>query len=149
MMYVDVERCDGCGLCLDSCPPRAIGLDAGRALIDESLCTGCHACLPVCPAGAIIAAELVESDALTPYRAPGEVSLVRSLGGLARPALTAALCWTGRQLLPLVAELAADGISNIDLRRSRATQLPARRAGAGRSGRMRRQRQRRDRRQGQ
>lgn len=46
-------RCVGCGLCLVTCPERALRAAPRRPDVIGSLCTGCLACLEVCPAGAI------------------------------------------------------------------------------------------------
>ena len=48
------ERCDGCGLCVDSCPYTALSLEerpgGGKvAVVKEALCKGEGACVPVCP----------------------------------------------------------------------------------------------------
>jgi len=47
------DRCTACGLCLISCPERAL-LPAPRrpAVVDER-CTDCWACIEVCPRDAI------------------------------------------------------------------------------------------------
>ncbi len=50
---VDVDRCTGCGACLDACRFDAIVLVAGKATIRPLLCEGCSACSLVCPAGAV------------------------------------------------------------------------------------------------
>jgi len=53
MQYaVNQERCTGCGKCLDVCPPEAITIKNGKAVILVE-CTGCGACPRVCPEGAI------------------------------------------------------------------------------------------------
>lgn len=53
MQYeVNQERCTGCGKCLDVCPPEAIKIRNGKAVILIE-CTGCGACPRVCPEGAI------------------------------------------------------------------------------------------------
>jgi 2-oxoglutarate ferredoxin oxidoreductase subunit delta len=52
------ERCKGCGLCVDVCPPHVLELDAGSVnamghhparLVDASACTSCAKCARVCP----------------------------------------------------------------------------------------------------
>jgi len=55
------ERCDGCALCLDVCPYRAIQLEevevAGgmskRIKTDPALCKGCGLCAATCPKGGV------------------------------------------------------------------------------------------------
>ena len=51
--FVITELCDGCGVCVQTCPLNAITMDGGKAKIDPFLCTGCGACIPVCPKEAI------------------------------------------------------------------------------------------------
>jgi len=55
------ERCDGCALCLDVCPYRAIRLeeDEGspgkkRIRTDPALCKGCGLCEATCPKGGVM-----------------------------------------------------------------------------------------------
>lgn len=55
MVYVDGERCQGCGVCVDACPTGAIRLVDGVATIEQSLCRECQACVEACPQGAILA----------------------------------------------------------------------------------------------
>lgn len=54
-MRVKPRACDGCGLCLASCPLGAIRLAAGSGLaeIDQGVCLRCLHCAYVCPRGAI------------------------------------------------------------------------------------------------
>lgn len=56
-IVVNIERCTGCGQCIDSCPFTSIEMKDGKAFINE-YCQLCRACLSVCPEGAII--EILE-----------------------------------------------------------------------------------------
>jgi ferredoxin len=58
---IEVERCSGCGKCVDVCPVEAMGLvGAGdphrsmrkRARVNEELCLGCGVCVRQCRSGA-------------------------------------------------------------------------------------------------
>lgn len=56
---VDVSRCDGCALCLDVCPFKAISIVTIKSdnsdsfqrtiSIDDDLCQGCGLCQGTCP----------------------------------------------------------------------------------------------------
>ena len=60
-VYVEVERCKGCGFCVEFCPTHALDLDAGfnkkgyhpPVLAREEDCTGCDLCGLYCPDFAI------------------------------------------------------------------------------------------------
>lgn len=47
------SRCTACGLCLATCPERALLRAPKRPLVLDDRCTGCGACLEVCPVDAI------------------------------------------------------------------------------------------------
>jgi 2-oxoglutarate ferredoxin oxidoreductase subunit delta len=59
---IDVNECKGCGLCVDSCPPRCLHLapelsayGVHPACYDGDGCTGCGICFYCCPEpGAIV-----------------------------------------------------------------------------------------------
>lgn len=54
IVRIDEEKCDGCGVCIDSCAEGAIQLIDGKArLVSESYCDGLGACLGECPQDAI------------------------------------------------------------------------------------------------
>ncbi len=54
MPVVDVEKCDGCGLCVEACHCNAIIIVEGKAVIIETrLCGWCTVCEAVCPLGAL------------------------------------------------------------------------------------------------
>lgn len=46
-------RCTACGLCLATCPERALLPAPKRPLVLDDRCTACGACLEVCPVDAI------------------------------------------------------------------------------------------------
>ncbi|MBW2631731.1 MAG: 4Fe-4S binding protein [Deltaproteobacteria bacterium] len=49
---VNAQECNGCGVCIESCPVNAIILN-DVAIVDENKCTGCGICIGRCPLGAI------------------------------------------------------------------------------------------------
>lgn len=56
-VFVDPNRCRGCGRCLAVCPYRAITMQPNAiggwfAVVDEALCKGCGNCISVCPSSA-------------------------------------------------------------------------------------------------
>lgn len=59
MYSVDVEKCSGCGLCVQSCPQEAISIQNDVAVIDYRLCSQCGNCAEECSAGAIRKVEPV------------------------------------------------------------------------------------------
>jgi len=61
MRYVDPDRCDGCGACIDVCPEAAISLVNHTAVVDERLCQDCGACEDACPQDAIMPLVVVET----------------------------------------------------------------------------------------
>ncbi|MBI5488156.1 MAG: 4Fe-4S binding protein [Deltaproteobacteria bacterium] len=50
---IDAFRCDGCGICVQRCPPQIMGLVKGRAAILTDLCEECGICAEVCPIAAV------------------------------------------------------------------------------------------------
>jgi 2-oxoglutarate ferredoxin oxidoreductase subunit delta len=66
MVKIDSEECKGCGLCVESCPPKCLGLEGSlnqygvhpARYLGEG-CTGCGICFYNCP----------EPGAVTVYRA--------------------------------------------------------------------------------
>ena len=57
MYKVDTNRCNGCGVCADVCPPGAITLKDDTAVIDQKLCTQCGDCAVICPTDAVYVLE--------------------------------------------------------------------------------------------
>ena len=67
LLRVDVNECKGCGLCVEACPPKVIGMSEGlnhygyrTATYAGACCTGCGICFMVCPEpGAITVLRVV------------------------------------------------------------------------------------------
>ncbi len=53
LIKIDIEKCTGCGTCVNVCPFAAIILKDDKAFITEA-CTLCGACVDSCPESAII-----------------------------------------------------------------------------------------------
>ena len=71
LLRVDVEECKGCGLCVEACPPKVIGMNQRlnhygyrTAMYAGAGCTGCGICFMVCPEpGAITVLRIVHRNA--------------------------------------------------------------------------------------
>lgn len=108
MVYVDGDRCTGCGACLEICPQGAIELVGGLANIDGGRCTGCEACVQACPEGAILvvtepAGERAVVPGVSPLSSivPGRLaSPPLSLGNRAVPLVVSTLTFLGREVAP-------------------------------------------------
>jgi Fe-S-cluster-containing hydrogenase component 2 len=160
MILVNYEDCRGCGDCLDVCSLGAIHLQNEKATIDQDLCEECCACIETCPYGAIIVADeepLPEQFIMVPEAMPGDVvpapSQVESqpLRSIVFPAIGSMLLWTGREILPRIADIA---LNYLDQRLSSTeqganqpnSQMRRQRASTPGGGRRRGVRQRRKRR---
>jgi NAD-dependent dihydropyrimidine dehydrogenase PreA subunit len=98
MLTIELDRCDGCGTCVEVCPEGAISLVNGVARIDSGSCTECEACVQACPNGAIRVARPIavrEEPAAVAER--GRPSALTTLVG-------ATLSFIGSQLLPRAAD---------------------------------------------
>jgi MinD superfamily P-loop ATPase len=50
---IDLDRCDGCGRCVEVCRFNALAIVPDRVLVFPTLCHGCGTCARVCPQEAI------------------------------------------------------------------------------------------------
>jgi len=139
MIFIDEDKCTGCGVCLEACPEGAIVLRDSAAAIERHLCTGCGDCLAACPQTAIYGV----TDAPVPVAAasapagPGQQMVSRWQSSLAqaRPVVASTLA--------AAAPLAVDALAGL-ARRWLDERSVARRAGdwsgPGPGGRQRRRR---------
>ncbi|MBN2107469.1 MAG: 4Fe-4S binding protein [Deltaproteobacteria bacterium] len=51
-MQIDIDKCVGCGGCVNLCPQTAIYFSDNKAVIDQFMCTECRTCVFVCGMGA-------------------------------------------------------------------------------------------------
>jgi Fe-S-cluster-containing hydrogenase component 2 len=115
VITIDIERCTGCGACLEVCPTGALYLVDGKATLDRALCRECEACLAACPSEAIILAAqggpIAAATRLPARRPEPEVIRVRTQAApvpfrsRALPLIGLALVWAEREILPWLADL--------------------------------------------
>jgi Fe-S-cluster-containing hydrogenase component 2 len=118
MIFVDEDKCTGCGDCLEVCPEEgAIALQEEKAIINRELCTSCAACMPACSEGAIYEVEAapVAAERAQPAQVTEQPTLSR-----ARPAIVSTLA--------AAAPLAVDGVVGLARRWLKGRSV-ARRAG--------------------
>ena len=74
---IDLERCTGCGLCVEYCPSHAVELVADRPTITApERCAYCGTCEEMCPDGAIMLAyEIVSAPDSDPDTGSGKPAL--------------------------------------------------------------------------
>lgn len=51
--YLIPERCDQCGICVGTCPAKAIIKVKNEVTINPIACNGCSICIPLCPKDAL------------------------------------------------------------------------------------------------
>jgi ferredoxin len=102
MIYVDGEKCAGCGVCEDVCPVEAVRVSDGVARIDQDRCNECEACVEACPNEAILVViEPAEEKAISLYEKPvPEVALGEPRRTKVAPVVGAALAFLGREVAP-------------------------------------------------
>ena len=54
MIRINISKCDGCGVCVESCPFGVLAIkDKKAAIIKPQACHDCQVCIQVCPNKAI------------------------------------------------------------------------------------------------
>jgi len=81
MIKIDNDECKGCGLCVEACPPKVIGLGDHlnhygyrTAVYAGTGCTGCGICFMACP----------EPGAITVMRAVANRAVIAGAAEIAR-----------------------------------------------------------------
>ena len=112
MIYVDDEKCAGCGVCEDVCPLEAIRVSDGVARIDQHRCNECEACVEACPNQAILLViEPAEEKALSLREQPApEIALAEPHRSRVMPVVGAALAFLGREVAPRLATYLVDAL---------------------------------------
>ena len=61
--YIEPQRCNGCGLCVEVCPSGAIqGKKRELYHLDPAICSKCHACIKKCARNAIKTTAVAQSE---------------------------------------------------------------------------------------
>jgi len=112
MIYVDGEKCAGCGVCEDVCPVEAVRVSDGVAHIDQDRCNECEACVEACPNEAILVViEPVEEKAISLREQPApEVTLAEPHWTKVVPVVGTALAFLGREVAPRLVMYLVDAL---------------------------------------
>jgi ferredoxin len=115
MVTINHAECNGCGLCVDECPTGALILQNNHAFIYQERCQECHSCIEVCPQGAILVGEnkpvsgeviRIPANPEPIFNTLAEPAERMSLREMLLPAIGSILLWTGREIVPRLADLA-------------------------------------------
>jgi len=52
-VIVDLDKCNGCGTCVEACPSEALSLVDEKVSVDEDACVDCGVCVDECPEEAL------------------------------------------------------------------------------------------------
>jgi NAD-dependent dihydropyrimidine dehydrogenase PreA subunit len=118
MIYIDGEKCAGCGVCEDVCPVEAIRVNDGVARIDQVRCNECQACVEACPNQAILMViEPAEEKAISLREQPAPEGALAEphrppapLRSQVVPVVGAALAFLGREVAPRLATVLMEAL---------------------------------------
>jgi len=57
VVTIDVDKCAGCGECVDICPNEVLEMKDEKAAVANDDCVGCESCVETCPEEAITVEE--------------------------------------------------------------------------------------------
>jgi len=141
MIFIDEDKCTGCGDCLEVCPEEgAVVLQEEKAIINRELCTSCAACMPACSEGAIY--EVEAAPMVAEQAQPVQVTRQSTLSR-ARPAIVSTLAAAAPLAVNALTGLARRWLEGRSVARRTGGQVGPDRgdqAGPGSGGRRRRQR---------
>jgi Fe-S-cluster-containing hydrogenase component 2 len=159
LININLERCSGCGACVEICPTGAVYLVDGKAALDQGLCCDCQDCISACPTEAITLDTQTDSvteskRALAPRPEPQVIHVKTqpstvSLRSSLVPIIGGALAWAGREIVPWLAEYFLYSMERRMLQRQLSTDARNRPGGSfstrgkGDGSRQRRRRRRR------
>ena len=49
----ELEKCNGCGTCIEACPTEALSLADEKIVVDADTCIDCGVCIDECPVQAL------------------------------------------------------------------------------------------------
>jgi ferredoxin len=49
----DMEKCNGCGTCVEACPTEALKTNDDKVKVDADTCIDCGVCVDECPVQAL------------------------------------------------------------------------------------------------
>jgi NAD-dependent dihydropyrimidine dehydrogenase PreA subunit len=110
MIYIDSEKCAGCGVCEDVCPVEAVRVSDGVACIDQDRCNECEACVEACPNDAILVViEPAEEKAISLREKP-ELALAEPCRSRIVPVVGTTLAFLGREIAPRLVTYLMDAL---------------------------------------
>lgn len=145
-VWIDAERCTGCGVCVELCQLGAISLVADQAHVSEELCNGCGLCLDGCPENAVhplVYGEIIKVEERAPLTIRSETALIDTAGAAVTMAGVSLLAkvagWLARAIGRWLAEGYSGGPRRVDISGQRPVAADAEGdVGAGRRARHRR-----------
>lgn len=124
-MQVDLEKCNGCGDCLEACSNEAISMVEGKAVIYIDTCLGCGECALACSVGAISQVDLpvpVEPAQARPFMARHAQLIEASESRRLAPWFETVLAFVSREIAPRIADTL---IAALERRFTQPARLPA------------------------
>ncbi len=52
-VQADLEKCTGCGACVDVCPSEALSVEDDKIVVNDEACIDCGICVDECPVEAL------------------------------------------------------------------------------------------------